>query len=205
MKKIFIHIPFLICSFYLSNAQEVYLSHGKNLTKYKPVHLNTIQLPLEQGIGNSFELGYKSKYISNTPFYYTIGLAYNQFNALGKTTGLNMDWKTNYIGFISAFNYSFIKSKRNTVSIKLGTTMQTLVYGKQTINQVQMDIIANREFSGFNLGLHSGLEYQYRINSDCGVNAGYTHFQLFNLSNSMPEKNIITNQNWSVGFTIAIK
>lgn len=201
----FFFFTFLFCCINLSNAQEVYFSHGKNLTKYEPVHLNTNQLPLEQGIGNSFELGYKSKYISNTLFYYTIGLAYNQFNALGKTTGLNMDWKTNYIGINSVFNYSFIKSKRSAVSLKLGTIMQTLVYGKQEINQVQMDIEDNREFSGFNLGLQSGLVYNYRINSDCGVNAGYTHFQLFNLSNSMPEKNIITNQNWSVGFTIAIK
>ena len=83
--------------------------------------------------------------------------------------------------------------------------MQTLVYGKQEINQVQMDIVNNREFSGFNLGLQSGLVYNYRINSDCGVNLGYTHIQLINLSNSRPEKAFIGNQNWSVGFTIAIK
>ena len=83
--------------------------------------------------------------------------------------------------------------------------MQTLVYGKQTINQVQMDIVDNREFSGFNLGLQSGLVYNYKINSDFGLHAGYTHFQMFNLSNSMPEKNILTNQNVSVGFTVKIK
>jgi hypothetical protein len=204
MKKIIV-VPILLCCFYFSNAQEVYFTHGKNLTKYEPLNATSNQLPMEQGIGSSFEIGYKSKYISNTSFYYTLGVAYNQFNALGKTTGLNMDWKTNYIGLNTSFDYSFIKSKRSTVSLKLGTIMQTLVYGKQTINEVQMDIVDNREFSGFNLGLQSGLKYHYRINSDCGVNAGYTYVQLFNLSNSMPEKNILTNQNWSIGFTFAIK
>lgn len=204
MSKFFL-VPFLLCCFYLSNAQEVYFSHGKNLSQYEPAHLNDNQLPLEQGIGNSFEIGYKSKFIGNTSFYYTLGLAYNQFNALGKTTGLNIEWKTNYVGLNTAFNYSLIKSKRSTISLKLGTSMQTLVYGKQEINQVQMDIVNNREFSGFNLGLQSGLVYNYRINSDCGVNLGYTHIQLINLSNSRPEKAFIGNQNWSVGFTIAIK
>lgn len=204
MKK-FIVVPFLLCCFYLSNAQEVYFSHGKNFTKYDLIHSGTNKIPLEQGIGNAFEVGYKSKYIGTTSFYYTLGLAYNEFNALGKTTGLNMDWKTNYVGVNTAFNYSFIKRKRSTLSLKLGTTMQTLVYGKQTINQVQMDIVDNREFSGFNLGLQSGLVYNYKINSDFGLHAGYTHLQMFNLSNSQLEKIIFSNQNWSVGFTIAIK
>ena len=162
-------------------------------------------MPLEQGIGSSFEIGYKSNYIKNTSFFYTIGLAYNQFNALGKTTGLNMDWKTNYVGANATFNYSLIQSKRSSLSLKFGTSMQTLVYGKQQINLVQMDIVDNREFSGFNIGLQSGLVYHYQINPDCGVNLGYTHMQLYNLSNSTAEKSLFTNQNVSVGFTVKIK
>ncbi len=203
MKKLF--ILFFLLTALISNSQEVYFSHGKNLTKYDLIHTGTNKIPLEQGIGNAFEVGYRSKYIGKTSFYYTLGLAYNEFNALGKTTGLNMDWKTNYVGLNTAFNYRFMKSKRSTLSLKLGTTMQTLVYGKQTINQVQMDIVDNREFSGFNLGLQSGLVYNYKINSNFGLHAGYTHFQMFNLSNSQLEKIIFSNQNWSVGFTIAIK
>ena len=89
-------------------------------------------------------MGYKSKYIGTTSFYYTLGLAYNEFNALGKTTGVNMEWKTNYVGMNAAFNYSFIQSKRSDLVLKLGTTTQTLVYGKQQINLVQMDILNNR-------------------------------------------------------------
>lgn len=204
MKK-FIVVPFLLCCFYLSNAQEVYFSHGKNLTKYDLIHPGTNKIPLEQGIGSSFEIGFKSKYIKNTSFFYTLGLTYNQFNALGKTTGLNMEWKTNYVGANATFNYSLIQSKRSSLSLKFGTSMQTLVYGKQQINLVQMDIIDNREFSGFNIGLQSGLVYHYQINPDCGVNLGYTHMQLYNLSNSTAEKSLFTNQNVSVGFTVKIK
>jgi hypothetical protein len=56
-----------------------------------------------------------------------------------------------------------------------------------------------------NIGLQSGLVYQYQINPDCGVNLGYTHMQLFNLSNSTEEKSLLTNQKVSVGFTVKIK
>jgi hypothetical protein len=68
-----------------------------------------------------------------------------------------------------------------------------------------MDILNNREFSGLNIGLQSGLVYQYQINPDYGVNIGYTYMQLFNLSNSTEEKSLLTNQNVSVGFTVKIK
>lgn len=198
-------VPFLLLFFYLSNAQEVYFIHGKNLTNYEQIQMNENKIPLDRGVGSSFEIGYKSRFIKSTSFFYTLGLAYNQFNALGKTTGLNMEWKTNYVGVNAAFNYSFIQSERSDLALKLGTTLQTLVYGKQQINFIQMDILNNREFSGLNIGLQSGLVYSYRINSDCGVNLGYTYAQLFNLSNSTQEKTVFTNQNLSVGFTVKIK
>ena len=204
MKKSILVSLLLMCC-YFSNAQEVYFSHGKNLTNYDQLNVNGNSLTVDRGIGSSFEIGFKSKYIKNTSFFYTIGLAYNQFNALGKTIGLNMEWKTNYAGVNTTFNYSLIQSKRSILSLKLGTSMQTLVYGKQQINLVQMDILNNREFSGLNIGLQSGLVYHYQINSDCGVNLGYTLMQLFNVSNSNPQNTIIANQNVSVGFAVNIK
>lgn len=204
MKKSFL-VSLLLMFCYLSNAQELFFTHGKNLTHYDQLNTNQNTLPVNRGIGSSFEIGYKSKYIKNTSFFYTLGFTYNQFNALGKTTGVNMEWKTNYVGLNSTFNYSLIQSKRSSLSLKLGTSMQTLVYGKQQINLVQMDILDNREFSGFNIGLQSGLVYHYQINPDCGVNLGYTHMQLYNLSNSTAEKLLLANQNVSVGFTVKIK
>jgi len=204
MKKSFL-VSLLLMFCYFSNAQEVYFTHGKNLTNYDQLNINENTLSVDRGIGSSFEIGFKSKYIKNSSFFYTLGLSFNQFNALGKTTGLNMEWKTNYIGLNSAFNYSFIRSKRSDLALKFGTTLQTLVYGKQQINLIQMDILNNREFSGLNIGLQSGLVYHFRINPDCGVNLGYTYAQLFNVSNTTPEKTILSNQNVSVGFTVKIK
>lgn len=204
MRKSFL-IPLLLLFFYFSNAQEVYVLHGKNMTNYKQIKININAIPLEKGIGNSFEIGYKSKFINNSHFFYTLGFAYNQFNALGKTTGLNVEWKTNFVGLNSAFHYSFIRNKKSDLSLKLGTNMHTLVYGKQEINQIQMDILNNREFSGLNIGLQSGLVYNYQINSDCSLNMGYTYVNLFNVSNSTEEKTLISNQNISIGFNIRIK
>jgi hypothetical protein len=202
-KSCLVSLLLLFC--YFSNAQEVYFSHGKNLTNYDQLNVNGNSLPVDRGIGSSFEIGYKSKYITNTSFFYTLGLAYNQFNALGKTTGLNMEWKTNYVGLNASFNYSFIQSKRSNLSLKFGTSLQTLVYGKQQINLEQLDILNNREFSGLNLGLQSGIVYNYKINSDCGLNIGYMYAKLFNLSNTTPEKSILSNHNLSVGFLVKIK
>lgn len=204
MKKSYL-VPLVLLFSFLSNAQEVYFTHGKNLTNFEQLESTNANLPLERGIGSSFEVGFKSKYITNTSFFYTIGLAYNQFNALGKTTGVNMEWKTNYVGVNAAFNYSFIQSKRSDLSLKLGTSMQTLVYGKQRINLVQLDILNNREFSGLNVGLLAGLVYNYKINPDCAVHFGYTYGQLYNLSNTTAEKSLLSNQNLSVGLALQIK
>ena len=204
MKKSYL-VPLVLLFSFLSNAQEVYFTHGKNLTNFEQLESTNANLPLERGIGSSFEVGFKSKYITNTSFFYTIGLAYNQFNALGKTTGVNMEWKTNYVGVNAAFNYSFIQSKRSDLSLKLGTSMQTLVYGKQRINLVQFDILNNREFSGLNVGLLAGLVYNYKINPDCAVHFGYTYGQLYNLSNTTAEKSLLSNQNLSVGLALQIK
>jgi hypothetical protein len=204
MKKSIV-LPFLLLFFYFSSAQEVYFSHGKNLTDYEQLKMNIDKIPLEKGIGSSFEIGFKSKYINNTSFFYTLGLSYNQFNALSKTNGLNMDWKTNYVGLNTSFNYRFMQSKRSDFILKFGTTMQTLVYGKQQINLAQLDIVNNPEFSGLNIGLQSGLVYHFKINPDCGVNLGYTYTQLFNVSNTTPEKTMLSNQNVAVGFTVKIK
>jgi len=203
MKKSFLVSLLLFCFF--SNAQEVFFTHGKNLTNYEQLNINDSSLIIDRGIGSSYEIGFKSKYIKNTSFFYTFGLNYNQFNALGKTTGLNMEWKTNYVGLSSTFNYSLIQAKRSSLSLKLGTSMQTLVYGKQQINLAQMDILNNPEFSGLNIGLQSGLVYHFRINPDFGVNIGYTYAQLFNISNNTPEKTMLSNQNIAVGFTVKIK
>jgi hypothetical protein len=189
----------------VSNAQEVYFTHGKNLTNYEQVQAIANSIPVERGIGSSFEVGYKSKYIKNTSFFYTVGLAYNQFNALGKIPGVNMEWKTNYVGLNASFNYSFIQTKKSDWSLKLGTSTHTMVYGKQQINLEQLDILNNREFSGLNIGLQGGLVYNYHINSDCSAHLGYTYVQLFNLSNTTVEKTLLNNQNITVGFSVKIK
>lgn len=204
MKKSYLISFVLLCCF-LSSAQEVYFAHGKNLTNFEQLQSTNANLPLERGIGSSFEIGYKSHYIKNTSFFYTLGLAYNQFNALGKTIGVNMEWKTNYVGLNATFNYSFIQSKRSELALKFGTSTQTLVYGKQQINLVQMDILNNREFSGLNIGLQAGLVYNYKINPDCALHLGYNYGQLFNLSNTTAEKSLLTNQNLSVGLALKIK
>lgn len=204
MKKI-VFVFFLLPFCYVSNAQEVFFTHGKNVTNYEQVKAFNNSIPVESGIGSSFEVGYKSKYISNTSFFYTVGLAYNQFNALGKTTGLNMEWKTNYIGLNAAFNYSFIQTKKSDWSLQLGTSTHTMAYGKQQINIEQLDILNNREFSGLNIGLQAGLVYNYHINPDCSAHLGYTYLQLFNLSNTTLEKTLLNNKNLTVGFSVKIK
>jgi hypothetical protein len=65
--------------------------------------------------------------------------------------------------------------------------------------------VNNPEFSGLNIGLQSGLVYHFKINPDCGVNLEYTYTQLFNVSNTTPEKTMLSNQNVAVGFTVKIK
>lgn len=177
---------------YLSNAQELYVALGKNITNfdYKSSNESDQNLNFRSGSGNNFEVGYVSS-LRNSRFRYSVGLAYNEFNAEASNYSRNYSWKTKYIGIINKISFKLYDNCFNSgidAFITSGFNSSTLVSGDQFINNYYYDLTKNEDFSGINLQPFLGLNYKYDVQKNLNINFGYNFSKTFNLFNSSDEK-----------------
>lgn len=189
-------------------AQELFFSNGKNFTKYdyKNSFGNT-NSNLRSGEGSFYQLGLDFKLNKATDkLGYAVSVVYNQFNAEGGTSTANYSWKTNYLGVQNALNYTlFQNSKSFKVKTKLGVATSTIIKGEQYINNVVFDITKNEEFSGIIIQPNVGVDFQYAINQNVRISAGYEFSKAFNVSNSTSEELSFTNNQIHFGLHFPLK
>ena len=189
-------------------AQELFFSNGKNFTKYdyKNSFGNT-NSNLRSGEGSFYQLGLDFKLNKATDkLSYAVSVVYNQFNAEGGTSTANYSWKTNYLGVQNALNYTlFQNSKSFKVKTKLGVATSTIIKGEQYINNVVFDITKNEEFSGITIQPNVGVDFQYAINQNVRISAGYEFSKAFNVSNSSSEELSFTNNQIHFGLHFPLK
>jgi hypothetical protein len=189
-------------------AQELFFSNGKNFTKYdyKNSFGNT-NSNLRSGEGSFYQLGLDFKLNKATDkLSYAVSVVYNQFNAEGGTSTANYSWKTNYLGVQNALNYTlFQNSKSFKVKTKLGIATSTIIKGEQYINNVVFDITNNEEFKGITIQPNVGVDFQYAINQNVRISAGYEFSKAFNVSNSSSEELSFTNNQIHFGLHFPLK
>ena len=189
-------------------AQELFFSNGKNFTKYdyKNSFGNT-NSNLRSGEGSFYQLGLDFKLNKATDkLSYAVSVVYNQFNAEGGSSTANYSWKTNYLGIQNALNYTlFQNSKSFKVKTKLGVATSTIIKGEQYINNVVFDITKNEEFSGITIQPNVGVDFQYAINQNVRISAGYEFSKAFNVSNSSSEELSFTNNQIHFGLHFPLK
>jgi hypothetical protein len=189
-------------------AQELFFSNGKNFTKYdyKNSFGNT-NSNLRSGEGSFYQLGLDFKLNKATDkLSYAFSVVYNQFNAEGGTSSANYSWKTNYLGVQNALNYTlFQNSKSFKVKTKLGIATSTIIKGEQHINNVVFDITNNEEFSGITIQPNVGVDFQYAINPNIRISAGYEFSKAFNVSNTSSEELSLTNNQIHFGLHFPLK
>jgi hypothetical protein len=189
-------------------AQELFFSNGKNFTKYdyKNSFGNT-NSNLRSGEGSFYQLGLDFKLNKATDkLSYAVSVVYNQFNAEGGTSTANYSWKTNYLGVQNALNYTlFQNSKSFKVKTKLGVATSTIIKGEQYINNVVFDITNNEEFKGITIQPNVGVDFQYAINQNVRISAGYEFSKAFNVSNSSSEELSFTNNQIHFGLHFPLK
>jgi hypothetical protein len=189
-------------------AQELFFSNGKNFTKYdyKNSFGNT-NSNLRSGEGSFYEMGLDFKLNKATDkLSYAVSVVYNQFNAEGGTGTANYSWKTNYLGVQNALNYTlFQNSKSFKVKTKLGVATSTIIKGEQSINNVVFDITNNEEFKGLTIQPNVGVDFQYAINQNVRISAGYEFSKAFNVSNSSSEELSFTNNQIHFGLHFPLK
>ena len=189
-------------------AQELFFSNGKNFTKYdyKNSFGNT-NSNLRSGEGSFYEMGLDFKLNKATDkLSYAVSVVYNQFNAEGGSSTANYSWKTNYLGVQNALNYTlFQNSKSFKVKTKLGVATSTIIKGEQYINNVVYNITKQEEFSGITIQPNVGVDFQYAINQNVRISAGYEFSKAFNVSNSSSEELSFTNNQIHFGLHFPLK
>jgi hypothetical protein len=179
-------------------AQELFLSTGKNFTTYNYKNTQGVtNANIRSAEGASYQLGMDFKFSKTTDsdkLTYFVSVVYNQFNAIGGTTTDNYLWKTNYLGVQNALNFTFIEISNNfKVKTKLGVAASTIINGEQFINNTKYDISKNEEFSGIVLQPNISIDFQYTITQNIKISGGYEFSKVFNTSNSSAEELSFTN------------
>ena len=147
-----------------------------------------------------------NKSAASSKVSYAISVIYNQFNAVGGTSSDDYSWKTNYLGVQNALNYTLYQNADFfTVKTKLGVATSTIIKGEQYINNRVYDIVSHEEFSGIVVQPNVGIDFQYSINRDIKISAGYEFSKSYNISNSSSEKLSFTNNQIHFGFNFLLK
>jgi hypothetical protein len=192
------------------HAQELFFSNGKNFTKYDYKNSLGISNPnIRSGEGFFYQLGLDfklNKSATTDKLSYAVSLVYNQFNALGGTSSANYAWKTNYLGIQNALHYTlFQNSKSFKVKTKLGVVSSTIIKGEQYINNVVYNISKHEEFKGLTIQTNIGVDFQYSINPNIKISAGYEFSKPLNLSNTSTEKLSFTNNQIHFGLHFPLR
>ena len=199
MIKKYLLFCLLLSGCYLQ-SQELLISNGKNFTKYDYKNSLGMSNPnLRSGEGSFYEIGMAfklNKLAATDKLSYAVSLVYNQFNAVGGTSTANYAWKTNYLGIQNALNYTLFQNSNSfKVKTKLGCAISTIIKGEQYINNVVYNISKQEEFKGITLQPNIGVDFQYVINQNIEISAGYEFSKAFNVSNTSAEKlSFINNQ-----------
>jgi hypothetical protein len=189
-------------------AQELFFSNGKNFTKYDYKNsLGNTNSNLRSGEGSFYEMGLDFKLNkASDKLSYAASVVYNQFNAEGGTSTDNYSWKTNYLGIQNALNYTlFQNSKSFKVKTKIGVATSTIIKGEQYINNVVYNITKQEEFKGLTIQPNVGVDFQYTINPNVRISAGYEFSKAFNVSNSSSEELSFTNNQIHFGLHFPLK
>jgi hypothetical protein len=203
MKK-FLFIGLFLSSVFTLKAQELFFHSGKNLTTYDFKDYTHANVDLQNGIGFNYEVGFFSAKKSDNPFFFSASAVINEYNSSGASTGAAMEWKTNYVGTKGAFYYSVFNSKLNNLALKVALSAESIVFGRQKINFDQMDLVAQKEFSGIFAGPGVGLLYSYKINSDFALQLAYNYDKRYSLSNKSQEKLAFNNHSLNIGFSVKL-
>lgn len=201
MKRI-IQLVFLLLVLNDSFAQEIYLSTGKNYTRYKLKYdgIGAVNTLPKKGEGDSYEIGLSipikiQRLTFDNNLNYTLGLTLNQYNAEAGDIANNYSWKTEYIGFQNTIIYSFIKSNHLDFAVKGGYNIATLLHGNQTINNSRSDLKQYQDFKGVIISPMFGIRAKCNLSEYGYLSLGYNYSKSFNITNQSDKKvSFLTNQ-----------
>ena len=200
----------LVSSGCLVHAQELFISNGKNFTKYDYKNsLGKTNPNIRRGEGYFYEMGMAftlNKSADANKLSYAVSIVYNQFNAVGGTSTANYAWNTNYLGIQNALHYTLFQNTESfKVKTNIGFATSTIIKGEQYKNNVVYNISKQEEFKGITIQPNIGVDFQYAINPNIKISAGYEFSKAFNVSNKSSEELSFTNNQIHFGLHFPLK
>ncbi len=205
MKKIIL-IPLLLLFTTQFNAQDLELILGRNFTTYDYTNSEVASNPnLDGASGSYIEVSYNVPFNRNQDFYYSLGLALNQFNATGGDYASSYSWDTNYLGVKSGLKYYF--TSRNSfvkAAAKTGFGINTIINGQQKINGATFDLTQEDEFTAVSVQPYLGIELKYEVTSGILLGVGYNYSKSFGVANGDAEKLNFNNSRFEFGILVPV-
>ena len=205
MKKIIL-TPLLLLFTIQFNAQDLELIVGRNFTTYDYTNSEGAGNPnLDGASGSYIEVSYNVPFNRNQDFYYSLGLALNQFNATGGDYASNYSWDTNYLGVKSGLKYYF--TSRNSfvkAAAKTGFGINTIINGQQKINGATFDLTQEDEFTAVSVQPYLGIELKYEVTNGILIGVGYNYSKSFGVANGDAEKLNFNNSRFEFGILVPV-
>ncbi len=179
MKRILLLLLISISSF----AQSYKFSVGSNITSYEFANsagTNPISLRSESGL----DLGLSREFSLSKVFVLDLGLAYNQFNAVGDIQNIPLAYSTDFMGLSVGVGPSLSLGKGFTFSVKAVATATGMVKGNQFIQNRYVDLFADKQFNSLRTLYGYSFEINKHINEQVGVFAKYQHLDSYNFGSS---------------------
>ena len=205
MKKIIL-IPLLFLFTIQFNAQDLELIIGRNFTTYDYTNSEGATNPnLDGASGSYIEVSYNVPFNRNQDFYYSLGLALNQFNATGGDYASNYSWDTNYLGVKSGLKYYFTsRSSFIKAAAKTGFGINTIINGQQKINGATFDLTQEDEFTAVSVQPYLGIELKYEVTNGILLGVGYNYSKSFGVANGDAEKLNFNNSRFEFGILVPV-
>lgn len=205
MKKIIL-IPLLFLYTIQFNAQDLELIIGRNFTTYDYTNSEGASNPnLDGSSGSYIEVSYNVSSNRNQDFYYSFGLALNQFNATGGDYASIYSWNTNYLGVKSGLKYYFpLRSSFVKAAAKTGFGINTIINGQQKINGATFDLTQEDEFTAIGFQPYLGIELKYEVTNGILLGVGYNYSKSFGIAKGDAEKLNFNNSRFEFGILVPV-
>ena len=205
MKKIIL-IPLMLLFTIQFNAQDLELIVGRNFTTYDYTNSEGASNPnLDGASGSYIEVSYNVPFNRNQDFYYSLGLALNQFNATGGDYASSYSWDTNYLGVKSGLKYYFTsRSSFIKAAAKTGFGINTIINGQQKINGATFDLTQEDEFTAVSVQPFLGIELKYEVTNGILLGVGYNYSKSFGVANGGAEKLNFNNSRFEFGILVPV-
>jgi hypothetical protein len=179
MKRILLLLLISISSL----AQSYKFSVGSNITSDEFANsagTNPISLRSESGLA----LGLSREFSLSKVFVLDLGLAYNQFNAVGDIQNIPLAYSTDFMGLFVGVGPSLSLGKGFTFSAKAVATASGMVKGNQFIQNRYVDLFADKQFNSLRTLYGYSFEINKQINEQVGVFTKYQHLDSYNFGSS---------------------